>query len=341
MSSQNPKILVTGSAGFMGSHLVDFLIERDHQVLGIDNLAFGTDENVSAKAKKNFFKIDLRDQKKVKDFVKKYRPEIIYHLAASAHEGLSQFAPIDHTENNYNGYLNLLVSAINNGLKRLVLFSSMAIYGDQKPPFTEDMQRIPADIYGVAKAAMEQATEILADVFKFEYVILRPHNVYGPRQNLADPYRNVVAIFINCLLRNKPFYIYGDGQQKRAFSYIDDITEPIAKAGFLKAADHQIINIGPEKEHTVNYLAKLVLAAFQSNLQPIYVAARPREVKEAYCSAQKARELLGFRQKVTLREGVRLMVEWAKSKGPQKPRYFESLEIPGPTLPLTWQKRLI
>lgn len=335
------KILVTGSAGFMGSHLVDYLIDRGYLVYGIDNLSGGYWENVSLRARPTFFKIDLLNRQKTAQFIKKYRPAIIYHLAASAHEGLSQFTPIHHTENNLIAYLNLLVQAINNGLKRMVVTSSMAVYGEQKPPFTETMPRLPADIYGVAKSAMEETTEILADVYQFQYVILRPHNVYGPRQNLADPYRNVVAIFINRLLQNKPFYIYGDGNQKRAFSYIDDVTPSIAKAGFVKAANHEIINIGPEHSYTVNYLAQIILKSFASPLKAIYLPARPREIRKAYCSSAKARKLLGFKDQVNLQEGVKRMIDWARVVGYQKPKYLNSIEIKSEKLPLTWKKKLI
>lgn len=335
------KILVTGSAGFMGSHLVDFLIDEGHKVYGIDNLSGGRLDNVSPQARLTFVKIDLNNRSSIAKFVEKHRPQIIFHLAASAHEGLSQFTPIHHTENNLLAYLNLLVPAIKCGLKRMVVTSSMAVYGRQKPPFLENMLRRPEDIYGVAKAAMEEETEILADVHKFEYVLLRPHNVYGPRQNMADPYRNVVAIFINRLLRNKPFYIYGDGNQKRAFSYIDDVTPAIAKAGFEKAADHQIINIGPQKEFTINYLAEMILKLFKSKLKPIYLPPRPKEVKEAYCSYQKAEKILGFKETLSLEEGVARMVDWAKKTGYKMPKYLKSVELDSSMLPVTWKNKLI
>lgn len=335
------KILVTGSAGFMGSHLVDYLISHSYMVYGIDSLSGGYLENVSPSALPTFHKIDLKNRMASDRFIQKTKPKIIYHLAALASEGLSQFAPIRHTEENYNAYLNLLVPAIKNGLKRIVLCSSMAVYGEQKPPFVETMPRKPADIYGVAKAAMEESTEILSDVFGFEYVILRPHNVYGPRQNLADPYRNVVAIFINSLLRNKPIYIYGDGTQKRAFSYIDDITGPIAQAGLKKGLSGQIVNIGPEKEYTINYLAKLTSQALGSTAKPRYLPKRPQEVQEAYCSSEKAKKLLGFRDKISLEVGLKRMIVWAKSTGPQKPKYLTSLEITNANVPQTWKNKLI
>lgn len=341
INNKKNKILVTGSAGFIASHLVDYLISLGNEVWGVDDFSGGFLRNISPEARSTFIKLDLRNKKKTSDVVKKIKPKIVYHLAAIAREGLSQFSPISHTENNYNAYLNLLIPSIKSGVKRMVVCSSMAVYGNQKPPFSEDMRREPFDIYGVAKTAMEQSTEILADVYNFEYVILRPHNVYGPRQNMADPYRNVVAIFINSLLKNKQFYIYGNGEQKRSFSYIDDITPSIAKSGFLKKANKQIINVGPEKEYTINQLAKIILKAFDSKIKPIYLADRPREVKEAYCSAQKAKEMLGFKDKTSLTEGIEKMVKWAKTVGYTKPLYLKDLELENEQTPKTWSKKLI
>lgn len=336
-------ILVTGSAGFMGSHLVDALIENGHNVFGVDNLSIGYVDNISPKAKKNFTRLDLRNRVQIADFIGKIKPDVVYHLAAIAREGLSQFTPISHTENNYNAYLNVLVPAIKNKVRRIVLFSSMAVYGDQEPPFIETMSRKPVDIYGTAKASMEQATEVLSDVFGFEYVILRPHNVYGPRQNLADPYRNVVAIFINRLLQGKPFYIYGDGKQTRSFTYIGDIIGPMVKAGFIPNISKEIINLGPgyERACSINNLAALVLDSFGLNLKPIYIPDRPREVKDAFCSSAKAKKLLEFSDQTRLSDGIKKMISWAKLVGYRKPKYLDSLELDEGKAPKTWSKKLI
>ena len=334
-------ILVTGSAGFMGSHLVDAFLKSGHGVYGVDNLSIGYLENVTPQARKTFIKLDLRNRIQIADLIGKIKPDVICHLAAIAREGLSQFTPISHTENNYNAYLNLLVPAIKNKVRRVVLFSSMAVYGNQEPPFIEDMFRKPVDIYGTAKAAMEQATEALSDVFGFEYVILRPHNVYGPRQNLADPYRNVIAIFVNRLLQEKPFYIYGKGKQTRSFTYIGDIVRPMVTAVFQENLSGEIINLGPERTYTINQMAQIVLDSFQSDLHPIYLPDRPREVKDAFCSSAKAKRLLGFSDQTSLSEGVSEMVKWAKSIGFKKPRYLRSLEIDEGKVPKTWTDKLI
>jgi len=338
------RILVTGSAGFMGSHLVDYL-SGEHEVWGLDDLSLGSLVNVNEKARRRFLKVDLGDRQAVVGAVNKVRPEIVYHLAAWAHEGLSQFAPILITENNYNAFLNLVVPLIKCKVKRVVVCSSMAVYGEQDPPFDEIMPRRPADIYGVAKAAMEDAVRILSDVHGFEYVVIRPHNVYGPRQNLADPYRNVVAIFINRMLMGKPFYIYGDGEQTRAFSYIDDVVPPLARSGLISGVAGEVFNIGPDREYSVNQLAFEVLDAFgrrgDGRYEPVYLPDRPSEVKYAYCTSGKAERRLGFKETVSLKEGVRRMVEWARGVGYQEPKYLTDLELGGEMVPKTWKKRLI
>lgn len=339
------RILVTGSAGFIGSFLTDYLIEENHTLFGVDNLSGGFKENIHKKS--NFTKLDIRDRKNTDAYISKIKPQLIYHLAADATEGRSQFTPLQSTETNYMAYLNLLVPAIRNGMKRIVLVSSMSVYGSQKTPFVETMDRKPDDIYGISKASMERATEILSKVHNFSYSILRPHNVYGPRQNMSDPYRNVLAIFINRLLSNKFFYIYGTGNQKRAFSYIDDIIPPLAKAGFLKEADGEIFNIGPTKEYTINALSKIILEEFMEgkklpkNLAPRYLKQRPMEVKDAWCTAEKAERILGYKTTVTLREGIKNMVSWAKERGPQEFRYLENLELVNKDTPDIWKKKIM
>lgn len=340
------KILVTGSAGFMGSHLVDFLLAKKHRVYGIDDLSGGYLKNVNPKS--TFYKLDLRDSHKTQSLIKKLQPRFVYHLAADATEGRSQFTPLSATERNYLSSLNVLVGCIKADTKRVIITSSMSVYGGQKPPFAEDMPTRPVDIYGIAKSATEEAAKVLAQVYGFDYTIIRPHNVYGPRQNLADPYRNVVAIFINCLMQNKNFYIYGDGQAKRSFSYIDDVTPYIAKAGFSKKTKNEIINIGPQKEYSINQLARIVLSHFVKDinnipphLKPQYVKARPQEVETATCSDKKVRSLLGFKHSTSLEEGVAKMVAWARKVGPKKFVYLKNLEITSPKTPLTWKNKLI
>jgi UDP-glucose 4-epimerase len=323
----------------MGSHLAEALQKEGHKVYGIDNLSIGRPQNIPTRV--HMYLIDLRDAEAVEKAVKEIRPQLVYHLAAWAHEGLSQFMPRLITENNYNAFMNLMVPAINAGCKRFVICSSMSVYGSQEPPFDEEMERKPEDIYAIAKTSMEKATEVLADVHGFDYTIIRPHNVYGPRQIIWDPYRNVVGIFVNRLMKGLPPIIYGDGEQTRAFSYIDDVTPYLMEAGFIKEAKGQIINIGPLQEYTINYLAEQVLKAFDSTQEPRYLPDRPREVKHAYCTNRKAQRLLGYHTSVGFEEGIKRMVEWAKTLGPQEFQYLDNLELTGKKVPKTWLKKIM
>jgi len=341
------KILVTGAAGFMGSHVVDYLLLLGFkEVYGLDDLSGGHLRNVDKDCK--FTKLDLRDRAKIEKYITDVSPTLIYHLAADATEGRSQFTPIECTQRNYLAHLNLLVPAIRIGLRKIVVTSSMSVYGAQKPPFSERMPSDPVDIYGISKTAMERATEILSKVHGFRYTIIRPHNVYGPKQNLSDPYRNVIGIFINSLLRGKSFYIYGDGEQKRAFTYIDDFTPYFVKAGFDTKSDEEIINIGPTETHTINELAKIVLKNFYDGkpypkeVKPKHLPERSQEVKEAFCTNEKATKILGYKTTISLEDGIKKMIVWAKALGPQKPIYLKKgLELEGENTPDTWSKHLI
>ncbi|MFB3882103.1 MAG: NAD-dependent epimerase/dehydratase family protein [Armatimonadota bacterium] len=328
------RLLVTGAAGFMGSHVVEGLAAAGHEVIGLDDLSGGFRENIPSGVQ--FVEIDLRDSAKTESLVREHAPDVLCHLAANAREGASQFQPRDVCGRNLMAYANVLVPAIRAGMKKVVLYSSMAVYGRQTPPFDEVMPRQPVDVYGVNKAAMESITEILADVHEFMYTIIRPHNVYGERQSLRDPFRNVIGIFMNRLLRGEPLYVYGDGEQTRSFSYIGD-----SLPAFLRAAemapelDRQIVNVGSMHPVTVNQMLKLVLAEFGGKAEVIHLPDRPREVKNAYCTWQKSVELLGYEEKVGLEEGIRRMAAWAKTKGPQ-PWREESLELPSAKAPSIW-----
>lgn len=339
------KILVTGAAGFMGSHLVDSLVEMGHEVFGADDLSGGYMDNVNVHSK--FTELDLQDRVVTESYIDSIAPELVFHLAADATEGRSQFTPINCTMRNYVAYLNLLIPCIKNGMKKMVLTSSMSVYGAQKTPFSEDMERRPEDIYAISKAAMEHATEILSDVHGFNYTIIRPHNVYGPRQNLADPYRNVIAIFINRMLQNKHFFIYGEGNQTRAFSYIDDFTPYIVKAGLDDIANSQIFNIGPKQEYTINQLADVILNIFYpdgnipEDMKPVHLPPRPKEVADAFSTMEKAEKLLGYKTTVSFEEGVSKMVDWAKAHGSMQFKYLDNLELVSKDTPITWKDKLL
>lgn len=335
------RVLVTGAAGFMGSHLVDALVEAGHEVYGVDDMSGGFWRNINPGS--FFTQLDLRDQARTDEYITRTKPELLFHLAADATEGRSQFTPLNCTQRNLVAYLNILVPSIREGMKKVVLVSSMSVYGNQLPPFSEDMPRSPVDVYGVSKASMEHITEILSDVHTFEYTIIRPHNVYGERQNIADPYRNVVGIFINSMLNDRHFFVYGDGEQKRAFTNIADFTPYLLRAGLDAYANHQIINVGPREEFTINQLADLVLKVFHPegarvDLLPVHLPDRPKEVKEAFCTTYKAEEFLGYKTTVDLETGLHRMVAWAKTIGPQQPRYLvDGLELVTDQVPLFWR----
>jgi len=332
------RIGCSGVAGFMASHLAESLANDGHEVYGIDNLSIGIKENIPKNIK--FAEIDMRNAEDMDSMVKEANCEIWFHAAAWAHEGLSQFMPRLITENNYNAFINLITPAIKYGLKKIVIFSSMSVYGGQIPPMNEEMPVKPEDVYAVAKAAMEKTTEILADVHNFDYTIVRPHNVYGPRQMLHDPYRNVIGIFCNRIMKGVSPIIYGSGEQTRAFSYIDDVIPYVKAAGFQENCSKQIINIGPLEEYSVNYLAIQVLKAFgREDLIPIHVLDRPREVKDAFCTNDKAIKLLGYKTSTTFEDGIQKMVEWAKTQGPQEFKYLDNLELEGKNIPETWRDK--
>jgi len=332
------RILVTGAAGFIGSHVAAGLVEQGHEVVATDDLSGGFKRNVPAGAR--FDQIDLRDPEAAERVVADSAPDILCHLAANAREGASQFQPRDVCGRNLMAYVNVLVPAVRRGLQKVVLFSSMAVYGEQTPPFSEEMPRQPVDVYGINKASMEGITEVLAEVHEFEYTILRPHNVFGERQSLRDRYRNVVAIFMNRIMRGEPLYIYGDGEQRRAYSYIGD-----SLPAFLRACEPgerlngQIINVGGKEDISVNELARLVAAEFEAEPEVTYLPDRPREVKHAYSTWQKSEQLLGYEEPYGLREGVRTMTQWARDLGPQ-PWSEETLELPSKKAPVIWQQNL-
>lgn len=344
-SSTYKRVLVTGSAGFIGSHMVDYLSTHGQNVWGVDDLSGGFLRNVSDK--KRFTKLDLRSRQKTAAYINQLKPDLIFHLAADATEGRSQFTPFSALDRNLTAYYNLLIPAIKNGLKKMLLVSSMSVYGKQKPPFTENDLPQPEDIYGISKAAMEESTKVLSNVYGFQYTIIRPHNVYGPRQNLSDPYRNVIGIFINRLLGGKNFYIYGDGEQKRAFSYIDDIVPATIEAAFQEKAHGHIFNLGFDHPVTLKQLGEVVLNTFFQSKKiapeflPIFLAPRPQEVKEAFCQHTKAKHLLNFQAKTTLETGVAKTLEWAKTMGPQKFVYLADLDLKHSSLPETWKSKLI
>jgi len=286
------KILVTGAAGFLGSHLAEKLVEMKHKVIGVDNMIGGYADNIPKNI--TFFNFDCCDLKKMNKAMKNV--DIVYHCAATAHEGLSVFSPVENTKNNYLATVSVIAAGINNKVKRIIYCSSMARYGSQTTPFTEDMQPRPVDPYGISKVAGEEVLKSLCNLNNIEWVIAVPHNIIGPKQKYDDPYRNVVSIMLNRLLQNKKPIIYGDGNQKRCFSYIDDCIYCLLALIDSKEVVGEIINIGPDEEFvTINKIAEICSNITGSNLKPEYYPDRPKEVKHATCSSNKARKLLKYK----------------------------------------------
>ena len=329
----NKKILVTGAAGFLGSHLADKLVEMGHKVIGIDSMIGGYEDNISKKIE--FHKIDCCDLKKVQEIMKNV--SVVYHCAATAHEGLSVFAPYEITKNNFLASVSVFSAAVNEKVKRIIFCSSMARYGDLKGPFKEDMLPKPVDPYAISKVASEDVLINLCELNNIEWVIAVPHNIIGPRQKYDDPFRNVVSIMINRMLQGKAPIIYGDGEQKRCFSYIDDCLSCLIPMLDQKDLNKQIINIGPDEEFvTINKIAEICSNVTGSNLKPEYYPDRPKEVKHATCSSDKARKLLNYKTKTDLYTGIKKTFEYIKSKGPKKFVYHVDLEIINELTPKVW-----
>jgi UDP-glucose 4-epimerase len=270
------KILVTGVAGFLGSHLSEQLANLGHEVIGIDNMIGGYKDNVPKNIK--FHNIDCCNFEEVEGIMSGIN--IVYHCAATAHEGLSVFSPFEITKNNYLASVSIFSAAINNRVKRIIFCSSMARYGDSVTPFLESMKPSPVDPYAISKVAAEDVLINLCELNNTEWVIAVPHNIIGPRQKYDDPFRNVVSIMINRMLQGKAPIIYGDGEQKRCFSYIDDCLSCLLPMLDQKNLNKQIINIGPDEEFvTINQISEICSNITGVNLPPIYKPGRPREVK--------------------------------------------------------------
>lgn len=336
---QNMRILITGIAGFMGSHLADSMLSEGHEVIGIDNLMGGYESNVPQKAK--FIKEDLKNLKAVSPFFK--NTDVVIHSACTAYEGLSVFSPSLVSENTYQITANVLSASINFKVGKIIYLSSMARYGAQPVvPFTENMVPKPQDPYGIAKYASELLVKNLCDLNSISYSILVPHNIIGPRQKYDDPFRNVASIMINRMLQGKQPIIYGDGEQKRCFSFMQDVVDPIKTTINTNIADGEIINIGPDDEFvTINELASKIANIMSFDLDPIYVPSRPQEVHFANCSADKARKLLNYTPKVSLDQGLGELVSWITSKGYKEFDYHLPIEINNETTPKTWTQKLI
>lgn len=332
-------VFVTGLAGFLGSHLADRLLALGHSVSGCDDLSGGYRDNVPASAE--LFVVDCCDLEAMKGIVA--GADVLVHTAAAAHEGLSVFSPAAIVRSNVQASVATFTAAIAGGVKRIVYCSSMARYGDNPVPFTEAMPVRPADPYGIAKVASEQLLDNLASVHGVERAVAVPHNIIGPRQKYDDPYRNVASIMANLMLQGRQPYIYGDGHQKRCFSPVSEVVDCLVALALEPGMDGLTVNVGPDEGFiTINELAeRLARIIGFSPLAPIHIEDRPCEVKLATCSAELARERLGYRPERTLDDGLRDVVEYIRARGPRPFDYAIELEITTGRTPRTWRDRLL
>ena len=313
-------ILITGVAGLLGSRLADWIIENhpNVEVHGIDDLSGGYHENINPKV--HFNKLDLsKSNYGLEAVFDRIRPDYVFHFAAYAAEGLSPFIRTYNYDNNLRSTAAIVNECIRYNVKRLVFTSTMAVYGyGEGGVFSEDMKRAPIDPYGIAKMACERDIEVANEQHGLDYCIIRPHNVYGAKQNIWDKYRNVLGIWMYYHMEGQPITIFGDGSQKRAFSYIDDSLEPLWNAAILPEASKQIVNLGGIHEYTINEAAD-ILAEVVGGAEKVYLEKR-HEVHSAIPTYQKSIDVLKFEHKTDLKEGLTKMWEWAQQQ-PKRDRF--------------------
>jgi len=328
------KILVTGGAGFIGSHVAEELVKRGHAVTVLDDLSGGFLDNVVEGA--NFVQGSINDVDLINRLFEQEQFEYVFHLAAYAAEGLSHFIKRFNYNNNLIGTVNLINASVNTGVKCFVFTSSIAVYGASPTlPMTEETVPYPEDSYGISKLAVEQELKICKHMFDLNYIIFRPHNVYGERQNIGDKYRNVVGIFMNQILQDKPMSVFGKGDQTRAFSYIKDVAPIIAESISVPGAYNQIFNVGADKPYSINELAEAVARAMGVEPKINHLPARD-EVTHAYSSHEKVLRVFEERELYTLEGGLARMAAWVKQHGARSSQKFENIEVEK-NFPLAWK----
>jgi UDP-glucose 4-epimerase len=328
-------VLVTGAAGFIGSHVAEHCVKLGFSVVGADDLSGGFAENVPAGV--DFRRGSVADPEFVKSLFTGARYDFVYHLAAYAAEGLSHFIRRFNYVNNLVGTVNLVNESILGGVSCFVFTSSIAVYGPNQTPMTEELVPRPEDPYGIAKYAVELDLEAARRMFGLPFVVFRPHNVYGERQNVADRYRNVIGIFMNQVMKGERMTVFGDGEQTRAFSHVDDVAPLIAKSPLVPAARNEVFNVGADRPYTVNALAGEVARAFGVRPEVEHLPAR-LEVEHAFASHDKARRVFSPPAPIALEEGIGRMARWARARGPVRAVTFDDIEVPL-NLPPSWRPR--
>jgi UDP-glucose 4-epimerase len=333
MPGMSSEVLVTGAAGFIGSHVCRHLLQARHQVVALDDLSGGFKENVPAGAQ--LVVGSITDHELINRLFQEHPFEYVFHLAAYAAEGLSHFIKRFNYTNNLIGSVNLINASVNHQVKCFVFTSSIAVYGRNQLPMTEALVPQPEDPYGIAKYAVEMDLREAHEMFGLNYVTFRPHNVYGENQNVGDRYRNVIGIFMNQLMQGQPLTIFGDGTQTRAFSHVDDVAPVIAASIGRPTAWNQVFNVGADRPYSVLELAQVVGKAM--GMAPVirHLDAR-NEVVHAYSSHRKVQAAFGdLLKNVSLEQGVQRMADWAKRVGPRQSQPFRGIEV-RKHLPPSW-----
>lgn len=327
------KSLITGGAGFIGSHVAKHCIDLGHEVIVLDDLSGGFLDHLPDNVK--FIQGSVVDVDLTKKLFEEYQFDYVYHLAAYAAEGLSHFIRRFNYTTNLVGTANLINLSVMHNVKCFVFTSSIAVYGSGQLPLIEDLIPQPEDPYGISKYASELDLKAAHELFGLNYIIFRPHNVYGENQNIGDRYRNVIGIFMNQIMQGVPMTIFGDGLQTRAFSYIDDVAPYISRSVHTPRAFNQVINIGADQPYTVRELAEMVAKVFGVEPDINFLPAR-NEVTHAYASHEKAKRIFNIDSYTSLQEGVKHMSLWAKIVGARKSNHFFNVELPV-NMPPSWQ----
>ncbi len=328
--------LVTGAAGFIGANLVRKLLSSgDCEIVALDDLSGGYRDNLPEDVK--FVHGSVTDAELIAALFAEHSFNYVYHLAAYAAEGLSHFIRRFNYTNNLIGSVNLINEAVKHDVECFVFTSSIAVYGPSQVPMREDTVPEPEDPYGIAKYAVELDLMAAHRMFGLNYVVFRPHNVYGEYQNIGDKYRNVVGIFMNQILQGLPMTIFGDGEQQRAFSYIGDIVGPLAAAPVTKAAYNRVFNVGADTPYTVNHLAAAVASAMGVPTHPVVHLDARKEVKVAYSDHTAAQEVFGKLPQTPLEEGLCRMAAWVHRVGARTSKKFENIEV-AINMPPAWRQ---
>jgi len=327
------RCLVTGAAGFLGSHVAEHCIQQGFDVVGLDDLSGGSRANVPLGV--TFVEGSITDVELVKKLFRENDFDYIFHLAAYAAEGLSHFIRRYNYENNLVGSVNLINESVIANVKCFVFTSSIAVYGEGQTPMSESMTPVPEDPYGISKYAVELDLRAAHEMFGMPFVIFRPHNVYGERQNTSDRYRNVIGIFMHQVMSGQPMTIFGDGFQTRAFSHVDDVAPIIARAPLVREAYNEVFNVGADTPYSVLELAREVSKAF--DVEPNIVRLDPRkEVVHAYSDHSKLTAVFNPPSTIPLEVGIPRMAEWTRQQPVVKPKPFTAIEV-AKNMPRSWQ----